>query len=40
MGYGKRLWQYMNGKDNIPGVGSYNIPSVFDKSRRTKMPIN
>jgi hypothetical protein len=39
IGYGKKYWDIMgNGKN--PGVGSYNIPSSFDRSRKLKMPIN
>lgn len=24
----------------FPGVGDYNLPSIFDKTRRTKYPLN
>jgi hypothetical protein len=24
----------------IPGPGAYNLPSIFDKSKRTKYPLN
>jgi hypothetical protein len=39
IGYGKRLWQSIK-KDSTPGVGSYNLPSIFDRTRKMKMPIN
>jgi hypothetical protein len=27
-------------KYNFPGPGSYNLPSVFDKTRKNKVPLN
>jgi hypothetical protein len=38
LGYGKRLWQSMK-SGGTPGVGSYVLPSSFDRNRM-KMPIN
>jgi hypothetical protein len=28
------------GKNCVPGPGSYNLPSVFDKKRKMKVPLN
>jgi hypothetical protein len=38
IGYGEKCWNLIGFKN--PGVGAYNIPSSFDKSRKLKMPIN
>lgn len=49
-GYGERskndggkkfyfIFQF-SGKNFVPGPGTYNLPSVFDKKRRMKIPLN
>ncbi len=47
IGFGERLKKSSSGKIlfnllelNVPGVGSYNLPSIFDKKKRTKPPLN
>jgi hypothetical protein len=39
IGIGKKSWGKMT-LNNIPGVGSYNLPSIFDKSRKYKYALN
>lgn len=40
IGYGKRSQDQYNSMKNIPGVGNYNLPSLFDKRIQGKYPIN
>jgi hypothetical protein len=40
LGYGTKTWESVIIKSSTPGIGTYNIPSIFDKGRRYKVPLN
>jgi hypothetical protein len=39
MGFGDKSWGKIT-ESNYPGVGSYNLPSIFDKKRKYKYALN
>ncbi len=40
IGLGKRSQDQHNPKKDIPGPGDYYLPSLFDKRKQGKYPIN
>jgi hypothetical protein len=40
MGLGNKCWEKIISPNRNPGVGNYNIPSIFDKRRKNKVPLN
>lgn len=40
IGFGKRTQDQYNNMKSLPGPGSYNLPSLFEKRLQGKAPIN
>jgi hypothetical protein len=40
IGSGKRTKSEASGALTNPGPGAHNLPSIFDKTLRTKVPLN